>query len=80
MCFFYTKNQGGGRNDQSGKGSLESRVHHRRLPRDVFVENVREKAINEEQAHNEQAEVLNDFDDEIVPKNSHLMSRFLTVR
>ena len=28
MCFFYTKNQGGGRNDQSGKGSLESRVHH----------------------------------------------------
>lgn len=31
MCFFYTQNQGGGRNDQSGKGSLESRVHSRRL-------------------------------------------------
>ena len=50
------------------------------IPRDVFVEKVREKAIKEEQAHNEQAEVLNDFGDEIVPKNSHLMSRFLTVR
>jgi len=50
------------------------------IPKDVFVEKVREKAIKEEQTQKEQSEILTESDDGFVPENSHLLSRFLAVR